>query len=132
MMNRRHFLKSSALYISALTITGCEFGKNNSSQKTSEKRMPNIVLILADDLGHGDIQAYNPGSRIPSPNLNRLAREGVLFTDAHSGSAVCTPTRYGLVTGRYCWRTDLKKGVLWPPDDKPLIGQDRLTIAGML
>lgn len=131
-MNRRHFLKSSALYISALTITGCELGKSNSSQKTSEKRMPNIVLILADDLGYGDIQAYNPESKIPSPNLNRLAKEGVLFIDAHSGSAVCTPTRYGLLTGRYCWRTELKSGVLWPPDDKPLIGQDRLTIAGML
>ncbi|MBN2327386.1 MAG: arylsulfatase [Candidatus Omnitrophica bacterium] len=91
-----------------------------------------MVFILADDMGYGDIQAYNLESKIPTPNLNRLAEESIRFTDAHSGSAVCTPTRYGLLTGRYCWRTRLKSGVLFPPDDKPLIDQDRLTIAGML
>jgi arylsulfatase A len=63
---------------------------------------PNIVLILADDMGYGDVQAWNPKSTIPTPHLNRLAREGMRFTDAHSPSAVCTPTRYGVVTGRYC------------------------------
>jgi arylsulfatase A-like enzyme len=131
-MDRRYFLKSSALYIGALTIIGCKARENNLSQKTNKKLFPNIVLILADDMGYGDIQAYNPESKIPSLNLNRLAKEGVLFTDAHSGSAVCTPTRYGLLTGRYCWRTELKSGVLFPPNDKPLIGQDRMTIAGML
>jgi len=131
-MNRRYFLKTSAVYIGALTVTGCKIGENNSIQNTSKKRLPNIVFILADDMGYGDIQAYNPQSKIPSPNLDRLATEGALFTDAHSGSAVCTPTRYGLLTGRYCWRTELKSGVLWPPDDKPLIDKDRLTIARML
>ena len=73
---------------------------------------PNIVLILADDMGYGDVQALNPKSKIPTPHLNRLAREGMTFTDAHSPSAVCTPTRYGVVTGRYCWRSRLKRGVL--------------------
>lgn len=131
-MNRRHFLKSSALYIGALTVTGCRSGEDDSNQKINRKQLPNIILILADDMGYGDIQAYNPGSKIPTPNLNRMTKEGISFTDAHSGSAVCTPTRYGLLTGRYCWRTELKSGVLWPPDDKPLIDTNRLTIAGML
>lgn len=73
---------------------------------------PNVVVILADDLGYGDIGAYNRDSKIPTPNLDRLAAEGLRFTDAHSPSAVCTPTRYGLLTGRYAWRTRLKSWVL--------------------
>ncbi|MEC9010277.1 MAG: sulfatase-like hydrolase/transferase, partial [Planctomycetota bacterium] len=68
---------------------------------------PNIVVILADDMGYGDVQALNRSSQIPTPHLNRLARQGVTFTDAHTPSAVCTPTRYGLLTGRYCWRSRL-------------------------
>jgi arylsulfatase A len=83
-------------------------------------------------MGYGDIAAFNPESRIPTPNLDRLCKDGVRFTDAHSGSAVCSPTRYGILTGRYSWRSDLKKGVLWPPDDKPLIGAERLSVAGLL
>ncbi|MEZ4700919.1 MAG: sulfatase-like hydrolase/transferase [Rhodothermales bacterium] len=70
---------------------------------------PNIVLILADDLGYGDPGVYNPASKIPTPNIDRLAAEGIRFTDAHSPSAVCTPTRYGILTGRYSWRSCLKK-----------------------
>ncbi|MEX2568226.1 MAG: arylsulfatase [Cyclobacteriaceae bacterium] len=97
-----------------------------------EGTLPNIVLILADDMGYGDVQAYNTNSKIPTPNLNRLAKEGMSFTDAHSNSAVCTPTRYGILTGRYSWRTNLKSGVLWPPDDPPLIEGDQLTLPGML
>lgn len=93
---------------------------------------PNILFILADDLGYGDIEAYAPKSRIPTPHLNRLAAEGMRFTDAHSGSSVCTPTRYGLITGRYAWRTRLKSGVLFPPGDRPLIERDRLTVARLL
>jgi arylsulfatase A len=75
-------------------------------------RQPNIVIILADDLGYGDLRSYNRDSRIPTPHLDRFAAEGMRFTDAHSPSAVCTPTRYGLLTGRYAWRTRLQKGVL--------------------
>src|SRR5205807_613123 len=75
---------------------------------------PNIVFILADDLGYGDVSCFNPDSKIPTPNLDRLAREGIRFTDAHSPSSVCTPTRYGLLTGRYCWRSRLKSNVLTP------------------
>ncbi|MCP5523114.1 MAG: arylsulfatase [Verrucomicrobiales bacterium] len=92
---------------------------------------PNIVFILADDMGFGDVQALNPASTIPTPNLNRLAGEGMAFTDAHTGSAVCTPTRYGLVTGRYCWRSRLKSGVL-NGYSAPLIESERPTIASLL
>ncbi len=93
---------------------------------------PNVLLILADDMGYGDVQILNEKSKIPTPHLNKLAKGGAIFTDAHSGSAVCTPTRYGLLTGRYCWRSRLKRGVLFPPNDKPLIENDRVTIANFL
>ena len=68
-------------------------------------RPPNIVFIMADDLGYGDLGCYNRNSKIPTPDMDRLAAEGIRFTDAHSPSAVCTPTRYGVLTGRYAWRT---------------------------
>ncbi len=72
---------------------------------------PNIVYILADDMGEGDVQAYNRGCKFPTPNIDRMADEGMKFTDPHTGSSVCTPTRYGILTGRYAWRTYLKSGV---------------------
>ena len=92
---------------------------------------PNIVVILADDMGYGDAGCYNEKSKIPTPHLDRLARKGMRFTDAHSPSSVCSPTRYGLLTGRYSWRTEMKKGVIgawgWPQIEK-----NRLTLASML
>lgn len=91
---------------------------------------PNIIVILADDLGYGDLQCLNPEGKIATPHLDRLAREGMIFTDAHSGSAVCTPTRYGLLTGRYAWRTRLKSGVLGGYS-RPLIEAGRLTIGSL-
>src|SRR6478672_10677726 len=75
-------------------------------------RPPNIVYVLADDLGWGDLDCYNPDSAAPTPYANRFATQGVRFTDMHSPSSVCTPTRYGILTGRYCWRSPLKQGVL--------------------
>lgn len=92
---------------------------------------PGVVFILADDLGYGDVRAFNPAGKVPTPSLDRLAREGVRFTDAHSGSSVCTPTRYGLLTGRYAWRTRLTEGVLWG-EGAPLIEPGRLTLASLL
>lgn len=92
---------------------------------------PNFVFILADDLGYGDVGACNPEGKIATPHMDRLAREGVLFTDAHSGSAVCSPTRYGIVTGRYCWRSPLQKFVLGGLSPR-LIEPGRMTAASYL
>src|SRR5437773_7525441 len=102
-----------------------------ASRGLAAQRYPNIVYILADDLGYGDARCYNPQSKVPTPNLDRLASQGVRFTDAHSGSAVCTPTRYGINTGRYCWRSALKSGVLqgYSP---ALLEPGRLTVPAML
>ena len=92
---------------------------------------PNIIYILADDLGYGDLSCYNPDSMIPTPNLDALASQGMRFTDAHAPSSVCTPSRYSILCGRYCWRTALKQSVLWPWDAS-LIEPDRLTVGQML
>jgi arylsulfatase A-like enzyme len=92
---------------------------------------PNVVIILADDLGYGDVQCYNPQrGKIPTPNIDRLAAQGMRFTDAHSSSGVCSPSRYALLTGRYHWRSRLQAGIvgLW---EQPLIAPDRLTLAGL-
>ncbi|PZU08289.1 MAG: hypothetical protein DI605_13540 [Sphingomonas sp.] len=94
-------------------------------------KRPNIIFILADDMGWGDIGAYNPDSAVPTPNLDRLAQGGMRFTDMHSSSAVCTPSRYSILTGRYAWRSRLKHGVL-NGYDPSLIEDRRLTVAGML
>ena len=92
---------------------------------------PNIVVILADDLGYGDVACYNPDSKIPTPNLDTMAGAGIRFTDAHSPSAVCSPTRYALLTGTYAWRSALKSSVLWAWD-APLIEPTTPTLPGML
>jgi len=93
--------------------------------------LPNVVILYADDLGYGDVQCYTKAhSRIPTPHIDRLARGGMRFTDAHSSSGVCTPSRYTLLTGRYHWRTKLQSGIvgLW---GDPLIAEDRLTIGNL-
>jgi arylsulfatase A-like enzyme len=92
---------------------------------------PNIVFILADDLGYGDVKCLNPEGKIATPNLDRIAREGIIFTDAHSSSAVCTPTRYGLMTGRYNWRSRLQSGVQGGMSPR-LIEPGRLTVPALL
>ena len=92
---------------------------------------PNIVYILADDLGIGDVSAYNPACAWQTPHLDRLAREGVRFTDAHAASSLCTPSRYALLTGRYAWRGRLKQGVL-QGFSPPLIEAGRPTVAALL
>lgn len=95
------------------------------------QQKPNIIYILADDLGYGDIGCLNVASKIHTPNIDKLAAEGMSFTDAHSAASVCTPTRYGILTGRYPWRSKLKSGVLGLYDP-PLIEEDRLTIGQLL
>jgi arylsulfatase A-like enzyme len=114
-----------------LAVVAVVVGSQASRLRAVEPSKPNIVYILADDLGYGDPGCYNPASKIPTPNIDRLAREGVRFTDAHSPSAVCTPTRYALLTGRYAWRTRLQRNVLGP-FAQPLIDEKRLTVAGIL
>ncbi len=97
-----------------------------------QSRRPNIVVILADDLGYGDVQCYNPTrGKIPTPRIDRLAAEGMRFTDAHSSSAACSPSRYTLLTGRYHWRTRLQQGIVGYLE-RPLIEPDTLSIAGLL
>jgi arylsulfatase A-like enzyme len=92
---------------------------------------PNIVYILADDMGYGDLRCLNKDGKIATPNMDRLAAGGMVFTDAHSGSSVCTPTRYGILTGRYSWRTRLANGVLLGYS-RHLIEPGRMTVASLL
>lgn len=117
-----------ALWVAALLCV-CSGGARAEGVGVGDK--PNIVYILADDQGWGDARCYNVESPIPTPGIDRIAREGMRFTDAHSASAVCTPTRYGLLTGRYAWRTRLQKGVL-VGDQDPLIAEDTTTVGELL
>ena len=102
-----------------------------NSNKRENQDHPNIIYILADDLGYGDLNCLNEKSQIPTPNMDRLKNEGIYFSDAHSNSAVCTPTRYGILTGRYCFRSNLKSGVL-VGHSPSLIEKDRKTVADLL
>jgi len=99
------------------------------AKKVNTKR-PNIIFIFADDMGIGDV-SHNNG-KAPTPHLDRMAKEGMRFTDAHTSSSVCTPSRYSLLTGRYNWRTRLKSGVFVDPLSKPLIKKDETTVASLL
>lgn len=94
-----------------LALPGAARGARPGGAESRPTR-PNVVYLLADDMGYGDVGALNPGCRIPTPNLDRLSREGMIFTDAHAGSSLSTPSRYGILTGRYCFRSRLKSGVL--------------------
>jgi arylsulfatase A-like enzyme len=113
-------------------ITLAMLGLTGFCALAADAARPNIIYILADDLGYGDVQCFNPErGKIKTPSLDRLAEQGMAFTDAHAGASVCTPTRYGILTGRYAWRTRLQSGVL-SKYDKPLIAPDRLTLPGVL
>ena len=114
----RHFISFTLLIACSLAAHGRE----------PDPTQPNIVIIYADDLGYGDVQCYNPErGKIPTPNIDRLAGEGMRFTDAHSSSGVCSPSRYTLLTGRYHWRSRLQAGIvgLW---GAPLIAPNRMTV----
>lgn len=114
-----------------LLMLGMAVTVNAQPDPGERKGFPNIVIILADDLGYGDLSCYNNDPVFRTPHIDSLARAGTRFTDAHSSSAVCTPTRYSLLTGRYAWRSRLKRGVL-TPWDPPLIEPGRLTLPAML
>ena len=117
---------------SFLSLAVCAFAVSEPSNEGGGQKSPNIIVLLCDDLGYGDVQCLNPErGKIPTPHLDALAKSGMIFTDAHSASSVCTPTRYGLMTGRYPWRTTLQKGVVqgFAPN---LIAPDRPTVASFL
>lgn len=125
-ISRRSFLKGMGA-VASMCLTGFEtraFAQGRSG-------LPNIVVILADDLGYGDVKCFNPASKIETPNLDKLAQEGIRFTDAHSSSTVCTPTRYSLLTGRMAFRTGMS-GVFTGAGGPCLIEQGRLTLPQML
>ena len=110
----------------------CPTGAKAESTPTKTGSSPNIVYILCDDLGYGDVHTLNPErGKIATPKMDTLASQGMIFTDAHSGSSVCSPTRYGIMTGRYAWRTKLQSGVL-NGYSTPLIAPGRTTVASFL
>lgn len=128
-MNRRAFL--AAMGLAAL---GAATGRaaNAATSTTPARRRPNILFILADDMGWGDVRALNPASHIPTPHLDSLALGGISFTDAHAGSAACTPTRYGLMTGRHAFRNKASNGRVILGFGRPIIEPGRLTVAQLL
>jgi arylsulfatase A-like enzyme len=119
------------LTIAALIVITLVLLRNNKNMQSSHPPYPNIIFVLADDMGYGDIGALNPESKIPTPYMDRIAAEGMYFTDAHSCSGVCTPTRYGVLTGRCSFRTRLASGVLGG-HDVSLIEPGRETVATLL
>jgi arylsulfatase A len=120
--------RSFCAWLSAALLV---FGPKSFGVAPQSGKRPNIVYILADDLGWGDLDVYNDHSAIPTPNANAFAKEGMRFTDMHASSAVCTPSRYSILTGRYSWRSRLKKGVL-NGDSPNLIESGRMTVPSML
>ncbi len=117
----------AVLLVTLTVIISCQPGKSNVDHVIKK---PNVIVLLADDLGYGDLTCYNKHAKLSTPNIDQLADNGLLFTDAHANASVCTPTRYGLLTGRYCFRTRLKKSVLTGYSD-PLISESRSTLASM-
>ena len=111
------------------SLTTLLFSNIGFAQASASK--PNIIFIMADDIGYGDISCYNQGSKTSTPNIDQLAQDGMRFTDAHSVAALSSPSRYGLLTGRYSFRSRLKSGVLGKNAD-PLIEANRLTVGKLL
>jgi arylsulfatase A len=100
-------------------------------EQASAPVKPNIIFIYTDDMGYGDAGCLNPDARFATPNIDRIADEGINFSDGHCSDTVCTPSRYGLLTGRYCWRTTKKTGVL-AAEGAGLIADGRMTVASLL
>lgn len=122
--------KLAAQILGGVLVAICAIGCKTQT-RSAKNSHPNIIYILADDLGIGDLSIYNENSKIKTPNLDKMGSQGMVFTDAHTSSSVCTPTRYGILTGRYNWRTPLKEFVTWG-NSPMLIKDDRLTVADML
>lgn len=120
--SRRTFLKTLSIGAAASVLPG--MSKTNDTPST----LPNIVLLYADDMGYGDLAVQNPDSKIPTPHLDQLARDGMRFTDAHSSSGICTPSRFALLTGTYHWR---KFHNIVNSFDQPVF-DDELTLPALL
>ena len=101
--------KMKQLKLMVTTLLLCFYSLAILAQDDLSNNSPNIIYILADDLGIGDLSVYNENSKIQTPNLDKMGAEGMKFTDAHTLSSVCTPTYYGILTGRYNWRAPLFK-----------------------
>jgi arylsulfatase A len=134
-MRKQFFSTSNLFVLTVALLCSCEsnphYRRTQEARHTQEHPHPNIVYILADDLGYGDVDSLNPLGKIKTPRIDKLATEGMSFTEAHGSSAVCTPSRYSILTGRYNWRSKLKSGVLGG-FSKPLIEEDQLTVAELL
>ena len=113
-------MKKTWLFILIIAIAAC-------TTEPEQETLPHVVVILVDDMGYGDLSSYNPDSKIPTPNIDQLANEGMRFTDAHAAGSLCHPSRYGLLTGTYPFRTDVS---VWR--QQPTIEENQLTIASML
>ena len=122
-LQNHHFYRMFLLTATSWGLTVCSFSEVVGDESTFK---PNIIFIMADDMGYGDIQAYNRDSKIETPHLNQLSRQGMRFTDAHAPAGLCVQTRYGLLTGQYPFRTTLKERT------EPCIKEDQLTLPGML
>jgi arylsulfatase A-like enzyme len=129
--HRRHLLHRFTTLGAGALAAILAISLNFTETFAGNARSPNIIIILADDLGYGDVKCLNPQGKIATPNFDRLAASGMIFRDAHSGSSVCTPTRYGILTGRYAWRTRLAAGVQGG-HSPPLIEPGRLTVPALL
>jgi len=125
LFDRRKFLKTLGFGTAMCAMARLGICNEKLTRKT------NIMIILADDLGYGDVACYNPESKVPTPNLDKLAAEGIRFTDAHSPSTVCTPTRYSLLTGQMAFRIGMD-GVFTGVGGPCLIEEGRLTLPQML
>ncbi|MBN9297726.1 MAG: arylsulfatase [Filimonas sp.] len=124
--------KMKSLWLTAiLLVTFCVFSFAQPKTGKTNSAKPNIVFILADDMGIGDVHCFNPNGKIATPFMDKIAADGMMFTNAHSSSAVCSPSRYSVITGRYAWRSRLQSGVL-NGYSKPLIPESRFTVADML
>ncbi|MEM9367176.1 MAG: arylsulfatase [Planctomycetota bacterium] len=127
-----HLQSQYPLWFISAALSGCLACLILTVERAQATDAPNIIYVICDDLGYGDVNCLAPETcQIETPGADRLAKEGMIFTDMHSGSSVCTPTRYGIMTGRYSWRTKLQKGVVtgFAPS---LIDAQRMTVAGFL
>lgn len=123
-----HPLRTMIVLLAIVAVSGC---RSKSADISISNDRPNIVYILADDLGYGDVSCYYPEGKIKTPNIDKLASQGMRFTDAHAPSSVCTPTRYAILTGEYAWRSRLAQGVL-RGYGRSLIDANTPTVGSML